>query len=350
MKHIKSFKLLSPIELLDIKDKVGDTEPIEFAVDLGNRDEAFVYLDGDLLFGEGKSHTQIVNDYCEDHDLNNLSKDFERVDEKEVADVTNREQVAFGHIVEGMAFIETLFNVSLEEVLDAVKKYKKVYELVDYSHVTRLAKINNNKKVHSKLYKKLNKLADVYDDYENKEEEKELIDDPYEFSDLDDSVGDKIPVESNFTVDYPHRDGPILIIDGEIFVGNSEETHAMLINEWLDAHPEEFTDEEENEETGEYEEITYTTERPNLEDNWWRPQEEEIQEKTDDAAVIFGSAVDDVAFLDSAVNCSVEDGIPIAKKEFKKVYIYYPGNEEANRVASKNNSKIHKKRLYKLVK
>ena len=129
-------------DLLELDDSVGDTTECDkgFTVDIGSRDAAFVYLEGKILIGNASdTHSAIINKYFDEPIRDyNLRGD-------EAIDVTGDEKVGFGHIADGIAFIETCDNVSPEEIEKALKEtgdYKKIYSMPLYGHeVTRLARL-----------------------------------------------------------------------------------------------------------------------------------------------------------------------------------------------------------------
>ena len=132
-------------DLLELDDSVGDTTECDkgFTVDIGSRDAAFVYLEGKILIGNASdTHSAIITKY-----FNEPISDY-NLRGDEAIDVTGDDKVGFGHIADGIAFIETCDNVSPEEIEKALKEtgdYKKIYSMPLYGHeVTRLAKIKNN--------------------------------------------------------------------------------------------------------------------------------------------------------------------------------------------------------------
>ena len=119
----KKIKNISELENID--DAVGDKIEIPQKLDFNNRDKAFIYIAPNtlLISGKNESHTQMLDKY-----LNTKSNDDKtRKTDKELSD-ENIEQVSFGHIIDDIAFIETLQNVSLEDVVQSLlDKYNKIY-------------------------------------------------------------------------------------------------------------------------------------------------------------------------------------------------------------------------------
>ena len=114
--------------LLDNDDKVNEELKCNklFEVDLGDRDNAFVYVDGQVLVGgKDESHSQILNRYLGN---NNISK--KRIRSLDTVEgIDSKEPAAFGHISENIAFIQVVENCSEQEVVNALKEnnYKKIY-------------------------------------------------------------------------------------------------------------------------------------------------------------------------------------------------------------------------------
>lgn len=128
-------------DLLNLDDSVGDTTQCDcsFTVDIGSRDAAFVYLNGEILVGSASdTHSAIIDKY-----MNRPVEDI-YIRGDEAVGLTGDAKVGFGHIADDIAFIETCDNVSPEEIEEALKKsgdYTKIYSLTDWDKkVTRLAK------------------------------------------------------------------------------------------------------------------------------------------------------------------------------------------------------------------
>lgn len=129
-------------DLLELDDSVGDTTQCDrsFTVDIGSRDAPFVYLNGEILVGSASdTHSAIIDKY-----MNRPVEDI-YIRGDEAVGLTGDAKVGFGHIADGIAFIETCDNVSPEEIEEALKKsgdYTKIYSLTDCDKkVTRLARL-----------------------------------------------------------------------------------------------------------------------------------------------------------------------------------------------------------------
>ena len=92
---------------------------------------------------------------------------------------------------------------------------------------------------------------------------------------LNDSIGDTFKMKEQ--LDYTTRDYPFVDIDGNILTGKGNQTHAQLIQEYLDSlHINEA-----------------------LDDNFKRPSENEIEEILNNKYTAFGHIIDDNIFIDS---------------------------------------------------
>jgi hypothetical protein len=139
--------------LCDIDDNIGEDTEIEGGVDYDNRDAAFVDIDGRILVSdEGESHAQLVNEYLDSIDCEELNDGWFRPDVEEIEEKSDGERaVAFGHIVNDNVWIiedGTLTNISVEDVISDIKasgkEYTKIYSY-DMSDVTRIAQLEEQK-------------------------------------------------------------------------------------------------------------------------------------------------------------------------------------------------------------
>ena len=143
-------------DLAEVDDKIGEQTNVEDGrtLDYDIRDGAFVYIDGDVAYGEeGKTHGQILADYMEEHgnedmipeDLKGDDIAGSRPTQSRMRRLVDTDNVAFGHIVDNMAFVEVLeTGANEDDVAKACKKQlkvDKVYFLDNYNDVVkRLAK------------------------------------------------------------------------------------------------------------------------------------------------------------------------------------------------------------------
>lgn len=143
-------------DLAEVDDKVGEQTNVEYGrtLDYDTRDGAFVYIDGDVAYGEeGKTHGQILADYMEElgnedmipEDLKGDDIARSRPTQSRMRRLVDTDNVAFGHIVDNMAFVEVLeTGANEDDVAKACKKQLKVDKVYfldnDNYIVKRLAK------------------------------------------------------------------------------------------------------------------------------------------------------------------------------------------------------------------
>lgn len=143
-------------DLAEVDDKIGEQTNVEDGrtLDYDTRDGAFVYIDGDVAYGEeGKTHGQILADYMEElgnedmipEDLKGDDIAGSRPTQSRMRRLVDTDNVAFGHIVDNMAFVEVLeTGANEDDVVKACKKQlkvDKVYFLDNDNHIVkRLAK------------------------------------------------------------------------------------------------------------------------------------------------------------------------------------------------------------------
>ena len=125
-------------DLAEVDDKIGEQTNVkdEVILDYDTRDGAFVYIDGDVAYGEaGKTHGQILADYMEEHgnedmipeDLKGDDIAGSRPTQSRMRRLVDTNNVAFGHIVDNMAFVEVLeTGANEDDVAKACKKQLKV--------------------------------------------------------------------------------------------------------------------------------------------------------------------------------------------------------------------------------
>ena len=134
---------ISPYTLSKKDDKIGDVTEINnrFSVDLGMRDAPFVFLNGNIEIGrESDTHSILLTRL-----VNNIESSPKYVRGKEAFDMTGDNELAFGHIANGLAFLEVLDNVNEDEVVNKLinlPDINKVYDYREYTDkITRLAKL-----------------------------------------------------------------------------------------------------------------------------------------------------------------------------------------------------------------
>ena len=142
-------KLILPLTRLKLKDledvnfdKKGDSHYIDIATfDQNNRELAFIILNGRLFFSQpGETHINIIER------LKNLPKEkFYRSGIESLLE-GKYDSLAFGHIIDNIAFLE---NQNIQGNITAARAIKiliqnpritKVYTDIDQNYITRLAK------------------------------------------------------------------------------------------------------------------------------------------------------------------------------------------------------------------
>lgn len=137
-------------ELLDIdepKKTEWDTDS-SFSVDFPNRDFPFVYINGELIIGKHSTdiHADLIRQYFQEHNIQDrglIEKNHIR-SMNDIPQLDSTLPVALGHICKDLAFVETVLNMSIDEIVSKLAdKYRKVYDY-QYSNnkVIRLAKLN----------------------------------------------------------------------------------------------------------------------------------------------------------------------------------------------------------------
>jgi hypothetical protein len=146
-----------PEELLKHDDKIGDVVSLQVdsRIDYDTRDYAFIYIDGEIYYNDGDSslsHSELLVEYLQENgekdipqDMLNGEKENSRPSKQRLTRLTGSDDVAFGHVMDGIAYIETLSgSVDAETVAKACEQQldvEKVYQLDQaQSLVKRLAK------------------------------------------------------------------------------------------------------------------------------------------------------------------------------------------------------------------
>lgn len=132
-------------DLKNKKDNIGESTFLTYKIDYGNREYPFVYVDGKIYKGKSmETHTQLVERVFLKEKPND--DDIVRLDNDEMEKDVGSDVFAFGHMCQGMAFIDdNLFHCTKEDVAKALINQtdaKKVYYYDDSDKkVTRLAKL-----------------------------------------------------------------------------------------------------------------------------------------------------------------------------------------------------------------
>ena len=143
-----SYEVKSLDEVAESDDKVGDVFSLSDTIDYDTRDNAFIYIDGEIVeSNNGETHSQLLQRYLEENDKN-VPQDLRDRDQyrasrpsvTQTKKMTNADDVAFGHIVDDCAFIEVVSGgATIDDVANACKKdYSKVYQY-DGDNIKRVA-------------------------------------------------------------------------------------------------------------------------------------------------------------------------------------------------------------------
>ena len=129
--------------------------------------------------------------------------------------------------------------------------------------------------------------------------------------DIKDEVGESSKITNR--VDFHNRDSAFVDIDGEVLISNEGQSHAQLIQEWLNT----FGDKK-------------------LEKEFFRPDENEIKELTNAKYSVFGHVVNDCIIIEEGYldNVSIEQVISDIKENdisYDKIYSLF--GREITRVA-----------------
>ena len=117
---------VTPEEIPYLDDNIGDVVEVEGIIDIGTRDETFVYLDGEVFVEDGNmSHSQIIMKALQEegNDVEipkSGDPNFYRMTKNRVRSLTEAEDIAFGHIIGDCCFIETLEKVDANTVAKAL--------------------------------------------------------------------------------------------------------------------------------------------------------------------------------------------------------------------------------------
>lgn len=123
--------VISKNDLKELEDIPGDKFDIDFEINVATRNQAFVYIDGEIAIGN--DHSKLTEK------LLGNKYDAGRIDSYNL-DVP----VAFGHIIDNFAFIEYVQNINKRTVAKDIVTNENIEKVYDYSNthktITRLAK------------------------------------------------------------------------------------------------------------------------------------------------------------------------------------------------------------------
>lgn len=128
-----------------------------------------------------------------------------------------------------------------------------------------------------------------------------------DLSDIDDSVGDKQTLFDDEKIDYDSREAPIVFLNGELLVGEKNETHTQVIQEYIDSFDED--------------------------DDFYRMDEEQLNEMGFND-VVFAHLLGDVVIADEFIgNVSAERFAQQCKKELNVNKVYFFEGTTVTRLA-----------------
>ena len=128
--------------------------------------------------------------------------------------------------------------------------------------------------------------------------------------DIKDEVGESSKITNR--VDFHNRDSAFVDIDGEVLISNEGQSHAQLIQEWLN------------------------TFNKKLKNGWYRPKDDEIKELTNAKYTAFGHIINNCIIIEEATlnDTSIEQVISDIKENdinYDKIYNLF--GREVTRVA-----------------
>ena len=128
-----------------------------------------------------------------------------------------------------------------------------------------------------------------------------------DLSDIDDSVGGTQSIFSNEKIDCDTREAPIVFLNGELLVGEQNETHTQVIQEYIDSIDED--------------------------DNFYRMDEDKLKEMGFDD-VVFAHLLGDVVIADEIFgNVSVKNFAQQCKNELDVNKVYFFDGSSVTRLA-----------------
>ena len=278
-----------PYDLLETLDEpIGTTfctENLEFT----NRDYPFVILEGEIIKGrKGQTHSQLVGEYIKEHysDGPKITKVF-RSEAEDALDELGLKEVAFGHVMNNMAFIDSVQNCSVSDFCDDLKSELGVKKVYDSTETWSDFMINTRA---ARLQKHAGELVS-FDELKKKK----------------DNVGD---VTKTKYLDYNNRDYPFIVIEDDLVLkGRSGETHSQLLQRFVNEHKDDLP------------EMAKASDW--LRGTFGRNDAIIVFNRVLDVyEMAFGHVKDNMAFVDSTQNCTVSGISNLIKSELgvDKVY------------------------------
>ena len=109
-------QLLDPNELYRIDDKIKN-EHLIYKVDIENRDKPFIDIDHNVIIATTEQiHRELINTYYD----NKLKGNWKRPTDDELQQA-NIEKIAFGHICNNVYIIDSIKNMTIDDVVQDMK-------------------------------------------------------------------------------------------------------------------------------------------------------------------------------------------------------------------------------------
>ena len=149
-------KLTQASDLAELDDRINQQTYI-VRTDVGNREKAFVDIDHNILVSKNNEiHAQLFNRYVEKDNVR-FNRGRRRPTEKDIKSKTNIKCWACGHIANNIYIIDSLNNITIDEVINDLHEYgihSKIYSFeyinknIYYGLATREAmEVTKNKKI-----------------------------------------------------------------------------------------------------------------------------------------------------------------------------------------------------------
>ena len=160
--------------LLDNNDKIGDGYELskKFDVDVCTRDKPFVYLNGEMVYGDpGSIHSTTLNKILDDPS----SIGYRPRDAAGIPSLDVNTPIAFGHIYKDLAFIETYDNCSIDDIVNTLTGINKVYDYNAERHLLKRVANSSITALINKLQKEFDKAFDTTKSTLNIEDEFKIM-------------------------------------------------------------------------------------------------------------------------------------------------------------------------------
>jgi len=143
----QAFNTLFANEVIDVDDKIGDESVLSREIEYDTRDNCFVYINGELILGDNaaSTHGKVIEKYLKSKNIKfENSEAYGRPSKNDIEEYMPINKLGFGHISNGVAFIETdtLDGCNVNEIVNALRgKVQKIYTYPDKYNIKRVADI-----------------------------------------------------------------------------------------------------------------------------------------------------------------------------------------------------------------